>query len=259
MIRLIASDLDGTLLHNGAQTLNPEIFDLILALKEKGIRFAAASGRQYANLKRLFAPVANEISYIAENGSMTVHNGRILSTGEIDRSLANEIILDARTQPECSLLFSGPEKCYVEKGNDRLFDHIKNHIGYDVILSDDLTKLSDTCLKVAICNFNGAEHSIGYFLEKYGHRIKIVTSGNIWFDFIAPNANKGSGLKTLADSLGILPEECMTFGDQYNDVEMLEFTPHSYAMTNCAAGVERHASGRTSSVEAVLKQLLNER
>ena len=240
MIRLIASDLDGTLLHNGAQTLNPEIFDLILALKEKGIRFAAASGRQYANLKRLFAPVANEISYIAENGSMTVDNGRILSTGEIDRSLANEIILDARTQPECSLLFSGPEKCYV-------------------ILSDDLTKLSDTCLKVAICNFNGAEHSIGYFLEKYGHRIKIVTSGNIWFDFIAPNANKGSGLKTLADSLGILPEECMTFGDQYNDVEMLEFTPHSYAMTNCAAGVERHASGRTSSVEAVLKQLLNER
>ena len=48
MIKLIASDLDGTLLQNGAQELNPEIYDLILALKERGIHFAAASGRQYA-------------------------------------------------------------------------------------------------------------------------------------------------------------------------------------------------------------------
>ena len=46
MIKLIASDLDGTLLRNGAQEINPEIFDLILRLKEKDIHFAAASGRQ---------------------------------------------------------------------------------------------------------------------------------------------------------------------------------------------------------------------
>lgn len=43
MIKLIASDLDGTLLQNGAQELNPEIYDLILALKERGIHFAAAA------------------------------------------------------------------------------------------------------------------------------------------------------------------------------------------------------------------------
>ena len=50
MIKLIASDLDGTLLKNGAQMLSPEIFELIPALKEKGIHFVAASGRQYACL-----------------------------------------------------------------------------------------------------------------------------------------------------------------------------------------------------------------
>ena len=48
MIRLIASDLDGTLLKNGAQMLSPEIFELIPALKKRGIHFVAASGRQYA-------------------------------------------------------------------------------------------------------------------------------------------------------------------------------------------------------------------
>lgn len=57
MIQYIASDVDGTLLHGHATTLNPELFDIILQLKEHGIHFIAASGRQYKNLQRLFAPV----------------------------------------------------------------------------------------------------------------------------------------------------------------------------------------------------------
>ena len=54
-IRLIACDLDGTLLLNGAQRLEPKIFTLIRELTRKGIYFAAASGRQYTNLRRRFA------------------------------------------------------------------------------------------------------------------------------------------------------------------------------------------------------------
>ena len=50
MIKLVASDLDGTLLLNGAQSLPEELFPLIKELKELGILFVAASGRQYANI-----------------------------------------------------------------------------------------------------------------------------------------------------------------------------------------------------------------
>lgn len=59
MIKLVASDLDGTLLHNYQQTVPKEIYDTIRALHEKGIIFTAASGRQYANIRRLFAPLAS--------------------------------------------------------------------------------------------------------------------------------------------------------------------------------------------------------
>lgn len=48
----------------------------------------------------------------------------------------------------------------------------------------------------------------------------------------------------------------MTFGDQYNDIEMLSFTPHSYAMANCAEGVERYAAHQTETVEEQLRMLL---
>ena len=70
MIKLIACDLDGTLLLNGAQELRPETSDLILKLRKQGRLFVAASGRQYPNLRRLFEPVEDEIAYICENGAL---------------------------------------------------------------------------------------------------------------------------------------------------------------------------------------------
>ena len=56
--------------------------------------------------------------------------------------------------------------------------------------------------------------------------------------------------------MGISREECIAFGDQYNDIAMLEYAGSSYAMNTCAPGVEKHADYQTDSVESVLKTLL---
>ena len=84
MIRLVASDLDGTLLLHKAQSLPEEIFSLIRQLEELGIMFVAASGRQYPNMTKLFAPVASEISYISENGALAVDHGEVLYQDSFD-------------------------------------------------------------------------------------------------------------------------------------------------------------------------------
>ena len=60
-IKLIACDLDGTLLHPGEREPRPEAFELIRELHRRGIVFMPASGRQYASLRYLFAPVADEL------------------------------------------------------------------------------------------------------------------------------------------------------------------------------------------------------
>lgn len=88
MIKMIASDLDGTLLLNKAQSLPEEIFPLIRKLKEMGILFVAASGRQYPNMKRMFAPVASEIAYISENGALAVDQEEVLYQDSFDRKVA---------------------------------------------------------------------------------------------------------------------------------------------------------------------------
>lgn len=69
MIKLIVSDLDGTMLHDHGEELNSEYFEVIRKLKERNILFCAASGRQYESMRKLFYPVQDEIIYITENGA----------------------------------------------------------------------------------------------------------------------------------------------------------------------------------------------
>ena len=54
MIKLIVSDVDGTLVEDGSGGVNPELFDVILKLREKGIQFAIASGRPWASVEGAF-------------------------------------------------------------------------------------------------------------------------------------------------------------------------------------------------------------
>ena len=203
MIKLVASDLDGTLLQNGAQELTPRALDLVRRLTEKGIVFVASSGRQYDNEVNLFKPVKDQISYIAENGSICIHKGNVIFRTVI----APEQI--RRTIDE------------VKKDGPHIIDKYLHHLK-----------------------------------AKFSSEIKVVTSGNIWIDFIAPGTNKGTALLKLLDVLQIRPEECMAFGDQYNDVEMLQTVGTSYAMSNSAPGISYYSTYVTDSVEDVLEDLL---
>ena len=66
MVKFVASDLDGTLLLNGAQSVDESAIQYINKLVDKGVIFAPASGRQITSLKRLFGAVSDKLAYIAE-------------------------------------------------------------------------------------------------------------------------------------------------------------------------------------------------
>ena len=68
MIKLIASDMDGTLLDQNSE-VPPETFELIEELYKRGVHFVASSGRRYDTLRWLFEPVADKIDYVASLGT----------------------------------------------------------------------------------------------------------------------------------------------------------------------------------------------
>lgn len=256
MIRLIASDLDGTLLKDGSQELNPELFDIIMKLKEKEIYFAAASGRHFQSIRDLFFPIKDEISYITENGSLTLHNGAIIAKGSIDRTLGQEIMKSIQAKKGCNVMLSTEQGLFVEDKDTRFLDFLTNTLKYEYQVTDNILAIPHDYLKIAVCNFDGTDAFADHFHNLFSNLIDVVTSGNIWVDFIAPDANKGSSLLALLNHLGITREECIAFGDQFNDIEMLQVAGKGYAMTTCAKGVEAYADAQVDSVEEVLKKLL---
>ena len=257
MIKLIASDLDGTLLKNGAQKLNPIVFDLIREFKKHDILFVSASGRQYSNQQRLFAPVKDDIAYIAENGSLSAYKNEILSKSILNRDLGIRIIEAIRSFPGCDCIVSGEKICYTDSKNPAFMDHMVNVVGNDMQYVNDLTcDIDEPFLKISACDFNGAADCQKYFQGLFSPEIKITTSGNIWADFIIPGSDKGTALLALLKQLKIEPEDCVAFGDQYNDLDMLKLAGTSYAISTAAPGLSAYCTHITDCVEDTLAEIL---
>ncbi len=259
MIQYIASDLDGTLVPEGSQEMDPEVFELIRELKKKGILFIAASGRQYANIRRLFEPVRDDIAYITENGSLSICEGVVTRRGLIDRDLGLSIIRAGREYPGgCSCELSCESIVYLDSKDQKFLDYMRDVIHYDTEVVDDLTKITKPFLKIAMCDFNGTGELLPYFKERFADQIEIVTAGKYWVDFIAPNANKATGLLSILKYKNIPPENGIAFGDQQNDVPMLQAAGTSYAMADSAAGIKQYTAHVTDSVVDVMRKILAE-
>ena len=83
VIRLVASDLDATLLDDQSQ-LPPDFAETVRALAERGIRFAAASGRPIYTLEEMFAPLQDDIILVGDNGGAICWKGESLYLSEMD-------------------------------------------------------------------------------------------------------------------------------------------------------------------------------
>lgn len=255
MIKAIASDLDGTLLLNGAQALNPEIFDIIAQLKEHGIHFISASGRQLASQYNLFKPVVNEISYIAENGAVCVYEGETIIVSEMDRELILCITQEICKRPGCKPLVSCPSTCYILDNDEDFYYHVSQEMHNHTTKIARFEDIKEPFLKLAFFEDDVTESS-KYFRELFKNEAKVITSGNEWVDFMPFDTNKATALKLLLHKMGISPDEVISFGDQQNDVEMLTLTATSYAMAKAVPEAKACADFITESVEESLREFI---
>ena len=90
--------------------------------------------------------------------------------------------------------------------------------------------------------------------ERFSDRCTVVTSGIEWVDFIPFGTNKARGLLEYQKRLGIRPEECMAFGDEYNDIEMLKSVPWGFAMAHSKQGVKRCGSLHSRTCRADFRE-----
>lgn len=256
-IRIIASDFDGTILKGGAQQVDEIYFDQIRRLKDLGFSFIAASGRQYFNLRRLLAPVADEVSYICENGALIARGSEVICQNNIDRTLAMALIADMRGIPDSEVLASGAASSYVVPVNPRFPMMLREKVRNRVTVLDSYEQLEDRLIKISIYWPGGIPRDKeAWFHEKYDRFLNVVDGGNGWLDFTNKGVDKGSALRILARRQGFFLDEVLSFGDSENDISMLRESGISYAMNTAKDAVKEAADRECSLVSTVLEQLI---
>ncbi len=258
-LKLIACDLDGTLLQGEARTCGSEIFPLIEKLYEKGVYFVPASGRQYLNLKRLFAPVGEKLLYISENGALVMHLDRPLTKNVFEDELALAICHAVYDRPECEIVISGERTGYVIPKKESFVPYIRDEIGNNITIIDAPERISEPILKVSYFTAKEDRDKVtAALLKQFEGKCLLVPSGNEWVDFAPLGTSKGSALAVVGEKLGIAPQEMAAFGDNENDRTMLEFVGHPYLMENCSPSMQNLAAERCNRVEDTLKKILEE-
>lgn len=242
-IRLIACDLDGTLLDDG-QAIHEDFWPLVHQLHARGIIFCPASGRQYFNLLERFRPIAEHAIFIAENGAYVVHQGRELSSNGLSRSDCHELVRVTRTLrsrgADVGAVLCGKRSAYIER-SDPEFRAEAAKYNHRLAIVDDLLAVEDEYLKVAIFDFDSSERVTAPAFVHFRRSLQVVISGKHWLDVMAPHAHKGAGIRHIQKALAISREQTMVFGDFLNDLEMMGEADYSFAMANAHPLLKAHA------------------
>ncbi len=262
MIKLIATDMDGTFLDSHKQ-FDKEFIDLFYQMKEKNIKFVAASGNQYYRLYQRFLPLSEYMYFVAENGSYIAEGTHELYCNIISKENVEKIKNILCQQDRIFMILCGRKGAYILKEDYEYRNEVKKYYcAYSFI--DSFDDIEDDIMKIAIYD---KQHHIQVVLDDVESQlpkdVKVVTSGNEWMDIQNNDIHKGIGLAFLQELYHIHPEECMAFGDQMNDYEMLQQVKYGYAMSNAVEPVKAIAyevigSNDEQSVITKIKEMLEE-
>lgn len=230
MIKLIVTDLDGTLLQNNHEV--PERFWKIAdRLFRQDIRLAIATGRPHYSIVEKFQPILDRLYAISDNGGLINLNQTELLSKPIPSDQLEALIRTARSVPDAWPVLCGKDTWYIENKETVFMEKILLY-QKNISMVDDLTRVEDDILKMSLCDIKGAEsNSIKYF-KPFTDSLKIAVGGTIWLDITRTDANKGEAVRWLQEENNITPDETLVFGDFMNDYEMIQAATYSYAMKN---------------------------
>lgn len=232
MVKLIATDVDGTLGEVNTPVINPEYYTVIRKLLDRGIKIALASGRQHPALARLFADMQEELIYIADNGAHVWLQNQDLYISQMDLETSHELVRDVRMLGngcECAYCVAG--LAYFSPKDHTVHQVMRDGMHYKCKVVDSLEELNEPCIKMSVYHPTDAEGMTAKtFTPKWSKRMQVACAGDSYMDVMNIGTNKGTSLKKVQEYLGIKKEETMVFGDNINDLEMFEQAYYSYAV-----------------------------
>ena len=263
MIKMIVSDVDGTLLSHGY--INPKCIESIKKAQEKGIEFVVASGRDYYGVTSILDPFDIKCSMILGNGAQYCNkNGEVLMNCYLDKEKLKEILpvfIEHQT-PYMIFATNGfystlkPEVVrdrFAYRGKVRFGNKMEDFLPggpmsdspacqiqqFDSI--DEFIKRDLEIIKVEAFSHDADEiqRVLPYFKDM--KNIAYLSSYPDNVEITNEYAQKGLILEEVIDQLKIKKEEVIVLGDGMNDITLFERFPYSFAPSNGEKAIQEKA------------------
>ena len=250
-IRVIATDMDGTLLDPKGQLDLPRLEKILDKLDQRGIRFVIATGNEIHRMRQLLKHSAERVVLVVANGARIFENDELLQAQTWDDAMVDRALVHFKGR-ECQDQFvvTAMNGGFVKKGTvfteldkfmtpemiEKLYQRMNFVDEFDPNLFGGVLKMSMVV---------GEERSKSVLQEindLFDGHVRAVSSGYGCIDILQDGIHKAWGLVELLKRWNLKPEQIMAFGDSENDIEMLELAGISYAMENAEEAVKEIAT-----------------
>lgn len=259
MIKLIISDLDGTLLHDHS-TIHDTDIQALRRAQESGVAVAFASGRMYPEIQEVARSIDMQVHAVSQNGAYAhMADGRRIKADYFPRELQLEIIRYGRNTPY-QMLLCAPEYYVIEEDTEHA-RQLEPRLKAPLKVVPDLEDKLGTEILSSKMSFFGDVEVLREYLplvkEKFGDAIDAYIADIDCLDIMPSGISKGIGAHALLEELGLTVDEVVCIGDSFNDLPLFEITPNSYAVEGSHPDVQAKAAYTTPSVAAVVEQILD--
>ena len=250
-IRVIATDMDGTLLDPKGQLDLPRLEKILDKLDQCDIRFVIATGNEVHRMRQLLGHLADRVVLVVANGARIFENDELLQAQTWDDAMVDKALGHFKGR-ECQDQFvvTAMNGGFVKKGTvfteldkfmtpemiEKLYQRLNFVDEFDSSLFGGVLKMS------MVVGEERLDSVLQEVNDLFDGRVRAVSSGYGCIDILQDGIHKAWGLVELLKRWNLKPEQIMAFGDSENDIEMLELAGISYAMENAEEAVKRVAT-----------------
>ena len=250
-IKIVATDMDGTLLDPRGQLDLPRLEKILDKLDQRGVRFVIATGNEVHRMRQLLGHLAERVVLVVANGARIFENNELLQAQTWDDAMVDRALAHFKGR-ECQDQFvvTGMNGGFVKEGTvfteldkfmtpemiEKLYQRMNFVDEFDPNLFGGVLKMS------MVVGKERSESVLQEINDLFDGHVRAVSSGYGCIDILQDRIHKAWGLVELLKRWNLKPEQIMAFGDSENDIEMLELAGISYAMENAEEAVKRVAT-----------------
>lgn len=262
MIKLIVSDLDGTLLDHARRIHNRDLAAVRTALDE-GFELCIASGRMYSEIKIVMREFNNRYHAIGQNGAtVNANDAELLASTVFEPEVSSRILQTTRSYDQfVNFIHCTDDSFYLKERTDTTLPYEARILTACTVRGDMDAALREDELRCSKLSYLGELEKLiqlkAELNNQFEGKIETFISDKDCLDVMPVNVSKGIGLSLLIKRLGLHPNEVACIGDSFNDLSMFALTEHSYAMSGSHADIRNQASHVINSVADAIDHIIS--